>query len=158
MIAQNRSAIPNAVAVRIRNAQFKDLDALTALLQVLHGIAADFEPDPARQRRGLSLMLDGCGKHRSVMVAEIKDRVVGMCTVQTIISTAEGGIVALVEDMMVDPAYQGLGIGRRLMDEIEAWALRHHAFRLQLLADCTNASASNFYAKIGWRLRHNLPV
>jgi GNAT superfamily N-acetyltransferase len=74
-----------------------------------------------------------------------------MCTAQTLISTAEGGMVALIEDMVVDPGYQGMGIGQRLMAAIEDWAGQHGATRLQLLADRHNSQALSFYEKIGWQ-------
>jgi GNAT superfamily N-acetyltransferase len=96
-------------------------------------------------------MLDGCLKHRCVKVAEVEGVVVGMVTAQLLISTAEGGTVALVEDMVVDSHYRGRGIGRRLMAAIEDWSRERGAKRLQLIADRTNFSALDFYDKIGWR-------
>lgn len=135
----------------IRNAHISDLDALVTLLEALFAIEADFAVDAERQRKGLSLMLDGCRKHRCIKVAEIDGRVVGMCTAQTLISTAEGGPVALIEDMVILPDYRGKGIGRQLMRSIEAWAVQHGITRLQLLADRTNTAALNFYHSIGWR-------
>lgn len=137
--------------VTIRDALPDDLDILVRLLQALFSIEADFAVDEKRQRRGLSLMLGGCGKHRCVKVAEIEGMVVGMCTAQILISTAEGGMVALVEDMVVDARYRGMGIGRQLMSAIEGWAQKRRISRLQLLADRTNFSALDFYDKMGWR-------
>ncbi len=139
-----------AMKPKIRNAQPDDLDALVVLLETLFSIEADFCVDEERQRKGLSLMLDGCHKHRCVKVAEAGGQVVGMCTAQTLISTAEGGRVALIEDMVVLPAYRGRGIGRQLMQSIESWALSQEITRVQLLADRTNFVALDFYDKIGW--------
>ena len=139
-----------AMNVIIRNARFEDLDALTALLRELFSIEADFAIDEQRQRRGLTLMLDGCSKHRCIKVAEIKGKVIGMCTAQKLISTAEGGIVTLVEDVVVNVKFRGQEIGRKLMASIEDWAISHGATRMQLLADRTNFSALDFYDKIGW--------
>lgn len=135
---------------KIRNAQHNDLNALVALLEELFRIEADFAVNPERQRKGLSMMLDGCSKHRCVIVAEIESRVVGMCTAQTLISTAEGGLVALIEDVVVSPEYRGKGIGRQLMESIEVWCITLGITRMQLLADRTNFSALDFYDEIGW--------
>jgi GNAT superfamily N-acetyltransferase len=96
-------------------------------------------------------MIDGCGKHRCVQVAEAEGTVVGMGTAQLLISTAEGGLVALVEDIVVDTQWRGRGIGRMLVSALEQWASLHGATRLQLLADRTNFSALDFYDRIGWR-------
>ena len=136
--------------VDIRDGQPEDLDALVALLQELFSIEADFTVDEVRQRTGLSMMLDGCGKHRCVKVAVADERVVGMCTAQILISTAEGARVALIEDMVVDAQYRRIGIGRRLMSSMEEWSHKHDVARLQLLADRTNFSALDFYDRMGW--------
>ena len=137
--------------VTIRNARLDDLDAMTRLLEALFSIEADFAVDTQRQLRGLSLMLDGCQKHRCIKVAETEGSVVGMGTAQMLVSTAEGGMVALVEDVIVDKSLRKAGIGRMLMDSIEGWARERGASRLQLLADRTNFSALDFYDRIGWR-------
>jgi ribosomal protein S18 acetylase RimI-like enzyme len=136
---------------KIRNVRPEDLGSLTALLQELFSIETDFAVDAERQRRGLTLMLDGCQKHRCVKVAEMDGEVVGMVTAQLLISTAEGGVVSLVEDMVVNGRFRGRGIGRQLMAAIESWSRERGACRLQLLADRTNFSALDFYDKIGWR-------
>ncbi|MGD9216730.1 MAG: GNAT family N-acetyltransferase [Desulfobacteraceae bacterium] len=134
----------------IRDALPDDLDALVMLLQALFSIEVDFAVDKKRQRRGLSMMLDGCGKHRCVKVAQVEGAVVGMCTAQMLVSTAQGGQVALIEDMVVDSQFRRLGIGRQLLSAIEKWAHNHGMTRMQLLADRTNFSALDFYDKMGW--------
>jgi GNAT superfamily N-acetyltransferase len=134
----------------IRAATPADLDALVRLLGVLFSIEADFRPDPGRQRRGLALLLaepERC----AVLIADDAGVVVGMVTAQLVISTAEGGLSALVEDMVVDEAVQRRGVGRRLLDAVERWAMARGATRLQLLADRENAPALAFYALAGWR-------
>jgi GNAT superfamily N-acetyltransferase len=136
--------------IKIRNAQHQDLDTLVALLKELFSMEADFDFDENRQHRGLTLMLDGCGKHRCIKVAQVHGNVVGMCTAQTLISTAEGSMVALIEDMVVTSQYRGMGIGSRLMESIEKWARDRGVTRLQLLADRTNFGALDFYDTIGW--------
>ncbi len=133
----------------IRAADTADLEALIGLLQALFSIEADFRPDPDRQRRGLARLLDEPAR-AGVLVAERGGAVVGMVTAQLVISTAEGGPSAWVEDMVVDEAERGRGIGRRLLDAIEVWAVARGASRLQLLADRENGPALGFYARLGW--------
>lgn len=150
MQSQEINDVSLSIDVKIRDAMPDDLVVLAALLQSLFAIEADFTADVSRQCRGLSMMLDGCGKHRCVKVAQVDENVVGMCTAQSLVSTAEGAMVAMVEDMVVDSRYRGLGIGRQLMAAIAAWAYKHDMPRLQLLADRTNFSALDFYDKLGW--------
>lgn len=136
--------------VRIRSATAADLGALVRLLGQLFELESDFAPDAARQRAGLALML-GAPERRTVLVAERAGVPVGMVTAQLVVSTAEGGPSALVEDLVVDARERGRGAGRALLREIEAWARSRGATRLQLLADRENAPALGFYARTGWR-------
>lgn len=134
----------------IRSAGRADLPALVQLLGALFAIEADFFFDAEKQRRGLSLMLDGCGKHRQVLVAEAGGEVIGMCSGQLLISTAEGAVAAMVEDMVVREDCRGAGVGAMLLKAIGAWARQRGAVRLQLLADLDNAPAIEFYRGRGW--------
>jgi GNAT superfamily N-acetyltransferase len=119
------------------------------LLGQLFSIEADFTPDAWRQRLGLALMLSD-HRVRTVLVAERSGEVLGMVTGQLVVSTAEGGLSALVEDMIVEEGARGAGIGRALLEGIERWALERGATRLQLLADHENAPALGFYDRAGW--------
>lgn len=133
----------------IRSATPADTERLVRLLGILFSIEADFRPDPDRQRRGIALMLAE-PERRVVLVAERAGEVVGMVTAQLVVSTAEGGPAALVEDMVVEAAERGRGHGRRLLEAAEAWAAARGASRLQLLADRENAPALGFYARTGF--------
>jgi GNAT superfamily N-acetyltransferase len=140
--------MPNLSSCRIRFATAADLPALVALLQELFAIEADFRGDPARQERGLRLLLDSPGG--KIWVAEEQERVVGLCTLQVLVSTAEGGPAGWVEDVVVASDRRGLGIGRQLLAALETWAVRHGLSRLQLLADRENHPALDFYRRLGW--------
>ena len=146
----------------LRKARQQDLAELTALLRLLFTIDEDFSFNEAKQRQGLLLMLDndrGC-----ILVAEEAGRIIGMCTGQVVISTAEGGPAVLVEDMVVAPAHRGQGTGRALMNTMAGWALEQGATRIQLLADKYNPPALAFYQRLGWQttalicLRHHLSL
>ena len=122
---------------------------MVGLLDLLFAIEADFRPDPARQRQGLALLLDD--RRAKVLVAELTDGVVGMCTGQLVVSTAEGGPALLVEDVVVDPDHRGRGIGRAMLAALADWARGRGVRRLQLLADANNGPALAFYDRLGWR-------
>lgn len=135
--------------VIVRTAWAGDIDRLTGLLEALFAIEQDFVFDASRQRQGLAMMLDnpqGC-----LLVAEEDGRVVGMCSGQLLVSTAEGGFSLLVEDVVVDEEWRGRGVGRLLMEAISDWARDKKVRRLQLLADRNNAPALAFYRRLGWK-------
>jgi ribosomal protein S18 acetylase RimI-like enzyme len=133
---------------RLRQAESGDIDSMVALLDQLFSIEKDFAVDPAKQRRGLAELMardDAC-----VLVCEHDGEIIGMCTVQVLISTAEGGKAGLLEDMVVAESWRGHGIGCALLAGAEAWSANHGLTRLQLLADATNGPALGFYRRQNW--------
>lgn len=133
----------------IRNAETGDIPALTGLLKQLFAIEPDFTFDEMKQSRGLQLMLN-CPNQRSIIVAESAGQVIGMCTAQLLVSTAEGGIAALIEDMIIAGEYRRRGVGSKLLSAMEDWAIRQGATRLELLADRNNTPALEFYQRMAW--------
>jgi GNAT superfamily N-acetyltransferase len=123
---------------------------MISLLRILFSIEADFSFDEEKQQRGLALMLMD-STSRCIMVAELEGRIIGMCTAQILISTAEGGPSALLEDLVVAEGCRGQGIGTELLNEIAGWAKTIGVRRLQLLADRNNAGALEFYHKQAWQ-------
>lgn len=134
----------------VRPARAADIDTLSGLLKALFTIEADFVFDEAKQRRGLQMMAEsnsGC-----LLVAESSEAgVIGMCSGQLLISTAEGGLSLLVEDVVVDAEWRGQGVGRLLMAAVSDWAMKNKVSRLQLLADRNNTPALDFYRRLGWQ-------
>ncbi|MBD3315547.1 MAG: GNAT family N-acetyltransferase [Chitinivibrionales bacterium] len=138
-----------AESYSIRRASVGDIEAMSELLRLLFCIEQDFSPNLDRQRAGLKKLIVS-GAHNCALVACRCERVVGMCTAQAVISTAEGGEAALVEDLVVAPAFRGRGIGTALLVHIETWAVRRGIGRLQLQADTSNDRALAFYRLNGW--------
>ena len=133
----------------IRPAGSNDLDKLLDLLRLLFTIEEDFVFSADRQRQGLEMMLDN--DRGALLVAEQEGLVVGMCTGQLMISTAEGGLSLLVEDVVVSEPWQGKGIGTTLLNALEEWGREKKVARLQLLADRTNNKGLNFYHNRAWQ-------
>lgn len=134
--------------VTIRNATTADLGGMTTLLGELFTIEADFTPDVRRQRQGLASLM--ATADATLLVAVEKKKIVGMCTLQPLISTAEGGTVGMVEDLVVSEKSRGRGIGGKLIDRIEEIAKERQMSRLQLLTDLDNDQALEFYNKHQW--------
>lgn len=136
--------------VIVRKAIPADIPEMCDLLAELFLIESDFSPDAQRQALGLTLLVNGESGSSAVFIAEDAGVIVGMCSVQKLVSTAEGGAVGLVEDMVVKLEYRRRGIGRAILSEIVKWSAGKEMTRLQLLRDADNADALEFYIRNGW--------
>jgi ribosomal protein S18 acetylase RimI-like enzyme len=135
----------------IRPAKPADVAQLVELLNALFTLESDFVVDADKQTRGLMLLLDTDTACVWVAEAVHAQKVVGMCSVQTLISTAEGGSVGLLEDLIVAAEFRHQGIATKLLAKAGNWAEQCGLKRLQLLADKTNQPALDFYAHHGWQ-------
>ena len=126
-----------------------DLPQLVALLGVLFSQEAEFVPDDARQTRALKKILsdESVG---TVHVAREGGRVVAMASLIYGISTAEGGLAASFEDLIVLPGHRGKGIGTALLRYVVAEARKQGVLRLTLLTDKQNKRAQALYRKLGF--------
>lgn len=133
----------------IRLAEPHDIDSLCDLLEELFGFEADFVANRVKQAKGLELLLQS--DNSAVFVVEENYKVIGMATVQLIISTAEGGVAMHVEDVVITKIYRGKGLATKLLKNIGDWGRSKGASRMQLLADVTNSGALKFYETLGWK-------
>ena len=134
----------------VRPARADGIPQMCGLLSELFSIESDFSPDMHKQVQGLNLLLGDSSVSSAVFVAEKEGEIIGMCSVQTLISTAEGGPVGLLEDVIVRKKHRGKGIGKRLLSEVVGWCAGKNISRLQLLRDVDNEPALKFYARNGW--------
>lgn len=127
----------------------EDLPHLADLLAELFALESDFEPDRDKQLRGLRTILDSPELGR-LFVLRVDGQVAGMANALLTISTAEGGLVLLLEDVIVGRAHRGQGLGRRLVEHVLDWARQQGYVRVTLLADRENINALVFYRKLGF--------
>ena len=81
--------------IHVREAVSGDIDGLLPLLKELFSIEADFCFNEELQRRGLTIMLEPC-ESRCLLIASAGNRIIGMASIQMIISTTEGGRSGIV--------------------------------------------------------------
>ena len=134
----------------IDRARVDDIPALEALLAELFAIEVDFQPDADRQRRGLALLLEDVDRAVIMTARDPSAVVIGMASAQLVVSTAEGGPSAWIEDVLVAEPWRTQGIGASLLSALLGWARGKGATRAQLLADHTNLPALHFYRRLGW--------
>ena len=139
----------NGFAMIIDDAIFSDISQLCELLAVLFSQEHEFQPDESKQRAALNLLIGNPQRGR-VFVLRHGGTVLGMVSVQTLVSTARGGDVLLLEDLVVRPACRNLGYGSALLDHAVDFARRGGYGRITLLADTANADAQRFYLRHGF--------
>ena len=130
-----------------------DLPQLVDLLAELFTLESDFHPDHDKQLRGLQMIIDQPALGR-LFVLRIDGKVVGMANALVTVSTAEGGQVLLLEDVIVRSEHRVRGLGRRLVEHVLDWAREQGMLRVTLLVDRDNQSALNFYHKLGFENSH----
>ncbi len=127
-----------------------DIPAMVGLLGELFRLESDFEPDAAKQEQGLRLILEQPLLGR-LFVARVEDEIAAMASLLFSVSTAEGGRVGWVEDVIVSASWRGKGLGRGLMGHVSDWARANGCLRLTLLADRENMPALGFYHRLGFQ-------
>ena len=143
----------NSKTVEIGFASADDLPQLADLLTELFELESDFQPQRDKQLRGLRAILGDPARGR-LFVLRADGKVAGMANALITISTAEGGRVLLLEDVIVRKEYRGGGLGRSLVEHVMAWAREQGMTRITLLADRENQAALDFYCKLGFVSSH----
>ena len=135
--------------IKINLAGMEDIEALADLLFILFTQEADFKPDRQNQINGLQILIENPDKG-FVLSAKENGKVVGMVSVLKVVSTAEGGEVGILEDMIVSPSCRGLGIGSSLLTAAIERAKTENLKRITLLTDLSNQRAIDFYKRSGF--------
>jgi ribosomal protein S18 acetylase RimI-like enzyme len=140
----------------IEEAAFADISQLCDLLALLFSQEHEFQPDALKQRAALNQLV--CNPQRGrVFVLRDNEAVLGMVSVQVLVSTARGGDVLLLEDLIVRPACRGQGYGSALLHHVTDFARRHGYSRITLLTDDDNTAAQRFYGRHGFHASHMMP-
>lgn len=139
----------------VRKALYDDLRQMAELLAQLFEIESDFKYDFETHFKTLRMMYQQ--KRGDLLVAKYHNRVIGMVTMQELFSTATGGLVGQLEDVVVDAAFRKMGVGTRLIRTAFDLARSRGYVRVQLGADRNNFSALRFYRQRGFALT-NLQV
>ena len=134
-----------------------DLDELSELLGGLFAQEGDFRPDKDKQLRGLRLIFEQPSRGR-VFVLRRDGAIVGMINLLFTISTAEGGFVMLLEDLVVHRQCQGKGYGSKLLQHAIDFAKQKNFLRITLLTDRPENVAQVFFRKHGFVESSMIPM
>lgn len=94
-------------------------------------------------------------KNVACMVARDGERIVGMATLYIITKFSKRN--GHVEDVVVDDAYRGQGLGEKIMRELIAVAKSENVKTLHLTSRPERAAANKLYQKIGFELKQTNP-
>jgi len=141
----------------ITAATLEDVPALCELLSRLFTQEADFKPDAQKQARGLKLII-GDPSRGQLFALRVGKRVVGMVSLLRTVSTAEGGEVFWLEDMIVADEFRGRGLGSELLRHAIEFARRQGVPRITVLTDLENKPAQRLYKRHGFKASAMTPM
>ncbi len=144
-------------AAVIEQATMGDLPQMVDLLYHLFSHEGDFIPDRAKQERGLRLILEQPSRGR-IFVYRWNERIIGMVNLLFTISTAEGGFVVLMEDVIVHHEFRGRSVGTQLMKHAMAYAKSKEFLRVTLLTDRINEEGIEFFTRLGFFKSKMIPM
>jgi ribosomal protein S18 acetylase RimI-like enzyme len=141
----------------IEQATLEDLPQLVDLLHELFTLEGDFVPNRAKQMRGLRLILEQPNRGR-IFVLRQNGRILGMINLLFTISTAEGGFVILLEDVIVHRDFRGRGFGDKLLKHTIEYARKKDFLRITLLTDRINEQGQHFFEAHGFFKSKMIPM
>jgi GNAT superfamily N-acetyltransferase len=153
----SEAAVLEASHARIEPATLADMDRLVDLLSALFEQEEDFAPDPRKQEHGLRLILEQPNRGR-IFVLRTDDFIIGMANLLFTISTAEGGQVVLLEDVIVHPQHRGQGYGGLLLNHAIQFARERGFKRITLLTDRISAESQSFFQRHGFKFSNMIPM
>ena len=141
----------------ITPATLADVPQLAGLLTILFTHEVELAPDATKQERALRLILAQPETGR-IYCARGGDRVLGMVSLLFTISTAEGGFVILLEDVIVHQNNRAQGIGGKLLKHAVDYAKQKNFLRITLLTDRANEEAQKFFKSHGFLDSKMIPL
>lgn len=146
-----------ATQPRIEPATLEDMPQLVELLMALFSEEADFAPNRQKQEHGLRLILEQPNRGR-IFVLRTDHQIIGMVNLLFTISTAEGGLVVLMEDVIVHPGHRRQGYGGLLLEYAIEFAKERGFKRITLLTDKISAESQDFFQRHGFHFSTMIPM
>jgi len=138
-------------------ANMNDLPELIELLNDLFTQDIEFVPDLKKQKQGLEAIINN-PEIGEILVLKGDGKILGMVSLLFSISTALGGKVAILEDMIIHQDYRKKGLGKELLNKAINFSKERNCLRLTLLTDFNNDVAINFYEHFGFKKSEMIPM
>lgn len=131
--------------VILRKATEEDVPGLDAVMQVISD-----EPGNFNKMRGLVRRMER-DEQKYLLVAELEGEIVGSLlgvVFEDICKDCRP--ILLVENVAVLEKCQGLGIGRKMFEEIERWGREQNCHYEMLVSGLSRTGAHKFYGALGF--------
>lgn len=137
-----------ALEVSISDCAAPDFDGVFPLLQQLW-------PNKSLDRDTLNALFNEAilADSRALLCARLGGRVVGFASITLKTHLWHGGLIAWVDELVVDVEYRGHGIGRLLLDRLLALAQEKGCRAMELDSAFHRVEAHGFYEKLGFEKR-----
>lgn len=142
---------------RIEPAVLEDLPRLVDLTMALFELENDFVPNREKQERGLRAILEEPNRGR-IFVVRTDYEIMGMVNVLFLISTAMGGFVIQLEDVIIHPDFRRQGYGTQLINYVIDFAKRKDFKRITLLTDRVSEDSQRFFTNLHFQHSHMIPM
>lgn len=144
--------------IEIRKATQSDVPFLATLLGYLFEQEKEFTANLEKQTKGLEMIISDPAIGELLVAEREGEPIIGMVSLLYTVSTALGGRVALMEDMVIHPDYRNQGYGSVLVGAAVELAKTHDCKRITLLTDFDDLAAERFYQKHGFSLSPMVPL
>ncbi|WP_164744523.1 GNAT family N-acetyltransferase, partial [Paenibacillus xylaniclasticus] len=135
----------HASSLVIREASFRDIDAITELMNDLGHPASILQ-----MKKRLEMISSNPMYH--TLVAELNDKVVGMVGLRQQYAYESDQPIIQISVLVTKTEYRGLGIGKELMKHVENWANEHGVSAIVLTSGDRpeREAAHQFYKQLGY--------
>lgn len=127
----------------VRQAGTGDAGDVAALLEIL---GYPCTRDEAAER----IALVQSDRRQVLLLAECDGHVQGMVAMETLYSVAHGSELARITALVVAPAWERQGVGRRLLREVEQRARQSRIARIEVTSNARRSAAHAFYRGCGY--------
>ncbi len=134
----------------IRKATQEDIEDITKLLYHLFNQEVEFNFNKKLHKKALRKIINDKNIGEIFVIVK-KGKIIGCVNILYTVSTALGGTVAFLEDMIISPKYRGKSLGTKLLQYTINYLTKKGVQRITLLTDKDNYKAHKFYEKLSFK-------
>ena len=136
--------------IQVRQADGYDIEQMAKLVAGRLRGGKRRTPDKKAIAKGLAMMT-GSGEERAAFIALARESIVGLVTAQLLISTSEGSLVAVADDLTVMGDNPGDEVGSLLMKAVHDWGRGLGAQKSYLVRPRADERELPDIARSGWK-------